>query len=57
MEKRITEITTGMKTFTKELYHKREVLSELLELQNELVTLTFNEDHAEKGNLSQNSPG
>ena len=51
MEKRITEITTGMKTFTKELYHKSEVLSELLELQNELVTLTFNEDHAEKGNL------
>ena len=57
MEKRITEITTGMKTFTKELYHKSEVLSELLELQNELVTLTFNEDHAEKGNLSQNSLG
>lgn len=24
MEKRITEITTGMKTFTKELYHKSE---------------------------------
>lgn len=51
MEKRITEITAVMKTFTKELYHKSEVLTELLELQNELVTLTFNEDHAEKGNL------
>lgn len=51
MEKRIEEITSGMKTFTKELYHKSEVLTELLELQNEVVTITFNEEHAEKGKL------
>lgn len=51
METRIGEILNGMSSFTKDLYNKQEVLPELLALQDELVKLTFNDDHAENGNL------
>lgn len=51
MEKRIEEIKNSMCSFTKELYNKGEVLPELLSLQSELVTLTFNGNHAENANL------
>ena len=40
---RVTEIATSFKSFTKEAYHKTEVLPELFELQAELVEKTFTE--------------
>jgi len=48
---RTNEIMGSMKTFTKQEYQKAEILPELLELQKELVNLTFNEEHAERGSL------
>ena len=51
MKTRIDEILNSMNSFTKELYNKQEVLPELLALQDELVNLTFNGNHAENGNL------
>ncbi len=50
-ENRIKEIITAMKSFSKEAYHKDELLPEYLELQRELINLTFNDIHAENGNL------
>jgi len=48
---RRTEIMKAMPSFSKELYHKSELLPELFLLQNELVNLTFNGEHAENAQL------
>lgn len=50
-EERTREIMESMKSFMKKEYQKAEILPELLELQKELVNLTFNEEHAERGSL------
>lgn len=50
-EKRINEITSQITAFTKDSYSKSEFLPELFKLQQEIVDLTFNSDHAENGNL------
>ncbi len=51
MKIRIEEIKNNMKSFGKELFSKEELLPELLALQTDLVSATFNGDHAEKGKL------
>lgn len=50
-EIRIKEIISAMQSFKKDAYHKEELLPEYLELQKELINLTFNDSHAENGNL------
>lgn len=49
--KRSEEIYSSIKSFSKEKYSKSEVLPELLSLQTEIINLTFNDNHAENGNL------
>lgn len=51
MNKRIEEITNSIGSFSRDLYHKSEVLPELFKLQDEVVNLTFNKDHADNGRL------
>ena len=51
MKRRIEEIMNAMNSFTKEMYSKDELLPELMELQKEMVNLTFNEGHADNGQL------
>ena len=51
IEKRTQEILESMTSCPKTIYRKNEVLPELFALQKELVALTFNEEHAELGNL------
>ncbi len=46
---RIAEIIASMPSFKEEAYFKQELLPEYLELQKELVNLTFNDVHAENG--------
>ncbi len=48
---RRTEILKAMPSFSKDLYNKAELLPELFRLQSELVTLTFNGEHAENAQL------
>lgn len=48
---RANEIMSQITAFSKETYTKAEFLPELLKLQKEIVELTFNSEHAEKGNL------
>ncbi len=48
---RIEEIMTALKSFNKETYHKSELLTEMFNLQQEVVRLTFNEEHADTANL------
>lgn len=48
---RIEELLAGMKSFNKAGYHKSEMLSELFALQQEIVELTFNGEHATTANL------
>ena len=48
---RTNEIKSQISAFSKETYTKSEYLPELLKLQKEIVDLTFNSEHAEKGNL------
>ena len=48
---RIEELMAGMKSFGKEGYHKREVLSEMFALQQEIVELTFSGEHAATAEL------
>ncbi len=48
---RANEIKSQISAFSKETYTKSEYLPELLKLQKEIVDLTFNSEHAEKGNL------
>ncbi|MCI9127465.1 MAG: hypothetical protein HFG28_09750 [Eubacterium sp.] len=44
--KRIEELMAGMKSFGKDGYHKSELLNEMFALQQEIVELTFSEEHA-----------
>lgn len=48
---RIDEIMTAMKSFNKETYHKSELLTEMFNLQQEVVRLAFNEKHTDTTNL------
>lgn len=48
---RIEEIMTGMNSFRKEVYHRSEILDEMLALQSEIVSLTFNDEHASTAGL------
>jgi len=50
-EKRINEIISSMQSFNKDLFRKAELLPEYLDLQKELINLTFNDSHAENGKL------
>lgn len=49
---RIQEIFNSIHSFSKETYIKEELLPEYLELEKEMVNLTFNDSHAENGNLN-----
>ena len=44
---RINEIETSMKAMRKEAYYKKEILQELLDIQQEMVNHTFDKRHAE----------
>lgn len=48
---RMNEMVNSMKSFGKDKYWKEELLTEMFALQNEIVELTFNEDHAATANL------
>ncbi|SEM22630.1 Nuclease-related domain-containing protein [Butyrivibrio sp. ob235] len=48
---RVETIVSNMKSFEKDSYYRNELLQELFNLQQEVVGLTFNEDHADLGNL------
>ena len=50
-QKRTEEIERTITAFTRDSYHKSELLPELLKLQSEVVNLTFNEQHADNANL------
>ena len=50
-ETRIEELMKEMKSFGKEVYHKSELLGEMLLLQQEIVNLTFDGEHAASANL------
>lgn len=51
LEARKQEIVSSIKSGAKASYHRSEVLPELLALQQEIVSLTFNQDHADLANL------
>jgi hypothetical protein len=51
INERISEIETSMRSMTKKAYYKKEVLQELLNMQQEMVNLTFDERHAENMSL------
>lgn len=48
---RVKELVASMNSFEKETYQKNELLSEMFALQEELVGLTFNGDHASMADL------
>lgn len=48
---RVDDILTNIRAFSKESYHKSELLEEMLSLQAEIVRLTFNDDHASTADL------
>ncbi len=49
---RVNELMAAMKnSFSEETYHKSERLGEMLKLQNEIVNLTFNDEHVDSANL------
>ena len=48
---RIEEIMGAMKSFSKDQYQKSELLSEMFALQQEIVELTFNGEHASTADL------
>lgn len=48
---RVQELVNGMTSFNKGAYYKNEMLTEMFNLQNEMVSLTFNEEHAANSNL------
>ena len=50
-EERIEEILRSMKSFVKQKYRKDELLQECFLLQEEMVGLTYREEHARQGNL------
>ena len=43
---RVNEMMANMKSFSKDKYQKNELLTEMLALQQEIVGLTFNDEHA-----------
>lgn len=49
--KRIEELMAGMKSFGKDGYYKSELLDEMFALQQEIVELTFNGEHAVTADL------
>lgn len=51
IESRTNEIMNSIKSSSKGTYYKSEVLPELFALQQELVALAFNAEHADLGNL------
>ena len=48
---RVNDLMEIMNSFRKDKYHKSELLTELFSLQQEIVNLTFNGDHASTANL------
>ena len=48
---RIEELMAGMKSFSKDGYHKSELLSEMFALQQEIVELTFSGEHSATAEL------
>ncbi len=48
---RVEELMAGMKSFSKDGYHKSELLSEMFALQQEIVELTFSGEHAATAEL------
>lgn len=48
---RVNELVATMESFGKEKYQKSELLTEMLALQQEIVGLTFNGDHASTADL------
>ena len=48
---RIEELMANMKSFSKDGYHKNELLSKMFALQQEIVELTFSEEHAATAEL------
>lgn len=51
MKERIKEIESQLTSLAKEKYAKKELLSQMLALQNEIVCATFNEEHAQRADL------
>lgn len=51
MKERIKEIEAKLIAFKKDVYQKREVLPELFALQDQIVSATFNGEHAERSQL------
>ena len=51
IEKRINELMGMMNSFPKEKYQREEMLTEMFNLQAEVVELTFNEEHASIADL------
>ena len=51
IQNRVNEILDQMTAFSKESYTKEEYLPELMKLQEEIVNLTFNGEHAEEAKL------
>ena len=51
IENRVSEILGSMESFAKDAYGHNEMLEELLDLQDEIVSITFNEQHAASANL------
>lgn len=51
IQKRTEEIERSITAFTRDSYHKSELLPEMLKLQSEVVNLTFNEQHADNASL------
>ena len=50
-EKRIEELMLSMKSFSKNRYHKTELLGEMFALQKEIVEQTFKEEHVATADL------
>lgn len=50
-ENRANELVASMNSFGKEAYYKRELLDEMMALQSEIVSLTFNGEHAATADL------
>lgn len=48
---RVNDIINNLKAFNKEAYRRDELLPELIKLENEMVEMTFNEEHASLANL------
>ena len=50
-EKRVNEICSGITAFSEKSYSKSLYLPELLKVQDQVINLTFNAEHAENGDL------